>query len=999
MKVLKVCLCFGVAYLLLLSFGHAQQDLWEKLNNQVMSLYQQARYAEAIPVAQRALEVAETTFGSAHERTATSLNNLAQLYRAQGRYGEAEPLYKRALEILEKALGPQHPDVATSLDNLAVLYNAQGRYGEAEPLYKRALGIFEKVLGSRHPDVATSLNNLAEVYPVQGRYGEAEPLYKRALGIYEKAFGPEHPYVATSLNNLAALYHGQGRYGEVEPLYKRALGIYEKAFGPEHPNVAGGLTNLAALYHGQGRYGEAEPLYKWALGTYEKALGPQHPYVATSLNNLAELYRAQGRYGEAEPLYKRAIDIREKVLGPEHPYVATSLNNLAALYYGQGRYGEVEPLCKRALSIYEKAFGPEHPYVATSLNNLAALYHGQGRYGEAEPLYKRALGIYEKALGPEHPYVATSLNNLALLYHAQVRYGDAEPLLLKGQQVVLHNIAQIFPSLSEKEKAAFYSTVQVGFEFFNSFAFERMQQNPAVLKAMFNNQLVTKALLFDATSKVNRLIRNSGDTTLITQFNSWISTKEYLAKSYTLTRREIAQQGIRVDSLEQVANDMEEELSRRSEAFKSAYEKKLITWQEVQSVLKPGEAAIEILRFNLYARRWTDTVYYAALIVTSGPKDHPELVLMENGNDLESVYIGKYRELIRNLKDRFAGEAQARQILGELYRQYWQKIQAKLKGIKRVYLSLDGVYNQINLLTLFNSETGRYLLEDLDIQIVTNTKDLVSYGKTPKREVKNTAELFGYPNYSLGTQRHEQLAANYVRERDVPIYGRTSDSLDRYTLTDLPGTKKEVETVEAQLKSRGWETRKHLGDDALEEAVKAANSPRVLVISTHGYFLEDVKRAKEEGMLFGMQTERVIENPLLRSGLMLAGAQQSLSNDSAARSEKADNGILTAYEAMNLDLDNTELVVLSACETGLGEVRNGEGVYGLQRAFQVAGARTIIMSLWKVSDEATQELMTTFFSNWLSGMTKQEAFKRAQLEVKVNHSLPYYWGAFVMVGE
>jgi len=410
------------------ALGSEHLDVATSLNILAELYRAQGQHGEADPLFRRALGIREKVLGPEHPGVATSLNNLAALYWAQGRYGEAEPLFRRALGIREKALGPEHPDVAASLTNLATLSSGQGRYREAEPLFGRALGIWEKALGPEHPNVATNLTNLAELYRAEGRYEEAEPLYRRALGIREKVLGPEHPAVATSLNNFAELYWVQGRYGEAEPLFRRALGIWEKALGPEHPDVATCLTNLAALYSAQGRYGEAEPLLRRALGIWEKALGPEHPNVATSLNNLVELYSAQGRYGEAEPLLRRALGIWEKALGPEHPNVATSLTNLAELYRAEGRYGEAEPLLRRALGIREKALGPDHPDVAASLNSLAALDGAQGRYGEAEPLLRRALGIREKALGPEHPDVAASLNNLAKVYQTQGRYGEAEPL-------------------------------------------------------------------------------------------------------------------------------------------------------------------------------------------------------------------------------------------------------------------------------------------------------------------------------------------------------------------------------------------------------------------------------------------------------------------------------------------------------------------------------------------------------------------------------------------
>src|SRR5215831_15374365 len=442
------------------------------LNNKASELIGAGKYVEALPLAQRALAIAEKALGLDHPAVAVELNLLAMLYVQLGRYADAEPLYKRALAIpgdldvvaeslnrlamlyvplghyadaepllkrslaiREKALGPDHPDVATALNNLAELYRNQRRYADAEPPYRRALAIFERARGPDHPDVATVLNNLALLYDNQGRYADAEPLYKRALAIFERARGPDHLDLATSLNNLADLYQEQGRYADAEPLYKRSLAIREKKLGPNHPAVAQSVGSLAALDHVQGRYADAEPLYKRSLAIREKALGADHPDVGTSLNNLAELYRVQGRYADAEPLYKRALAISEKAHGPDHSDVATSLNNLAAIYQAQGLYTDAEPLYKRSLAIREKVLDPGHPDVAQSLNNLAELYVSQGRYADAEPLLRRSLAIREKVLDPGHPDVAQSLNNMAAHYLRQGRYADAEPLYIRSLEI------------------------------------------------------------------------------------------------------------------------------------------------------------------------------------------------------------------------------------------------------------------------------------------------------------------------------------------------------------------------------------------------------------------------------------------------------------------------------------------------------------------------------------------------------------------------------------
>ncbi len=907
----------------------------------------------------------------------------------------------------------------------------KGQTKEAVKLAEDALPIAEQEYGRDHPGYADWLSRLAGVYQLLGRYSES--ILLDAIRISKIHHTDRFLFYADLCVTLAKGYYKTGRYKEAEVFYLEALGIWAKQKTPRDSRYIDALYSLGVLYSQLGRYAQAEALTLKALKVAEEAPNRDRDtlaYINCLKSHALACYR-MGKHAEAlVDIIKTIIEYdflnsqeagvdRGQMLWDEAMVFITldEIEKANMLRVNIGKQGDpsnlmtvsrleaARRLVHESIELRRRQFGPNHPDYARGLYVLADINRREGNYSAADSLCTQAIQIIKGTLGERNALYAQLLFESAELSWQTGNYTKAMTFYLNGLDSRATQLNEFFEWMSEADRAAFHSTVVGEFERFDSFAFRYTQGNPSVLGAQLNNRLASKGLLLSTTSRVNRLIRNSGDSLLIRQFNSWLSTKESLARAYTLTRRELAQREINLDSLEQSAKDMEKELSLRSEPFKKVYEKKPITWQELQSVLNPSKAAVEIIRFRLYDKRWTDSVYYAALIVTPQTKDHPELVVLENGNELEGASLGEYREIIEDQKPRVqvggvkVTEAHIKKVLSGLYRQYWQKIQAKLKGIKRVYLSLDGVYNQINLLTLFNSETGRYLLEDLDIQIVTNTKDLVSYADTPKREVKNIAELFGYPNYALGTERHELLAASYQRERDVPIYGRTADSLDRYMLTDLPGTKKEVETIEGILKSRGWETRTHLGDDALEEAVKAVSSPRVLVISTHGYFLEDVQRAKEEGMLLGMQAERVIENPLLRSGLMLAGAQRTLSNDSSARSLKADNGILTAYEAMNLDLDNTELVVLSACETGLGEVKNGEGVYGLQRAFQVAGARTIIMSLWKVGDEATRELMTAFFNNWLSGMTKQEAFNKAQLQLKTKYPEPYYWGAFVMVGE
>ena len=464
---------------------------------------------------------------------------------------------------------------------------------------------------------------------------------------------------------------------------------------------------------------------------------------------------------------------------------------------------------------------------------------------------------------------------------------------------------------------------------------------------------------------------------------------------------ELEERNVNLDSIEQNLNQVEKDLGEASTDFASAFDSKVYTWQDVQKQLGPDEAAVEIIRYRDFlpdsGGTFTGTIHYAALIVKNDGSKLPQLVLIENGNDLENRFLANYRNAIRyKVPDRFT------------YSLFWEPIANQLDGIKKVYLSPDGVYNQVNPVTFRNPQTGEFLLDEIQIQLVSNTKELVILASKKNRGKRGSSELFGFPNYNLGIDDDIDLNQGTEGEErglrgDGLSRGALRGSLSRglrgsllrlmrdgQHIAMLPGTKKEIENISELHQKQGSPFNTLLFDQASEEKLKMIRSPETLHIATHGFFVADPEPITEE-----TEADIYIENPLLRSGLVLAGANKLITQLPLKGEE---DGILTAYEAMNLHLNNTSLVVLSACETGLGEVKNGEGVYGLQRAFLVAGAQSIIMSLWSVDDNATQELMSVFYKEWLKTSDKQVAFRSAQTKLKEKYPEPFFWGAFVMMG-
>ena len=400
----------------------------------------------------------------------------------------------------------------------------------------------------------------------------------------------------------------------------------------------------------------------------------------------------------------------------------------------------------------------------------------------------------------------------------------------------------------------------------------------------------------------------------------------------------------------------------------------------MQAKLKPGEAAVEVLRFRTYTPDeggyFIGRINYMALILTPETKTGPHVFQWTLGGQMEGRMLSFYRNTTKfQMPDSLT------------YNLYWKPLRDELKGVTKVYFSPDGVFNQINPNTLFNPKTNKYLVDELLLELKTNTRDILEEPK--QRKSKSGAYLFGFPDYqTLGYDEAEQEAK---AERSTRALNRSLRSgllrgfLRGDGIPPLPATKIEVENIANEFKTYGNTSTTLLAKQANEGEMKKIKSPPILHIATHGFFLDD-----GELSITSAEQSRFLDNPLFLSGLILASANTDQGNE---------DGILTAYEAMNMSLEDTELVVLSACETGLGTVKNGEGVFGLQRAFLVAGAKTVIMSLWSVDDQATQMLMNNFYTNWLKGMDKHEAFLLAQQDLRKKYAEPYYWVAFIMIGE
>jgi CHAT domain-containing protein/Tfp pilus assembly protein PilF len=964
------------------SLGDNHPDTAISLNDLALLYQYQGRYSEAESLYKEALVTLKKQLGDNHPYTANSLNNLALLYQYQGKYSEAESLYKEALAIIKQQLGDNHPYTATSLNNLAFFYKFQGRYAEAEPFYKEALAIRKKQLGDDHPDIAQSLNNLAGLYQSQGKYAEAEPFYKEALAIMKKQLGDDHPNIATILGNLAELYQNQGKYAEAELLYKEALAIMKKQLGDNHLATAISLNNLAGLYNSQGRYAKAEPLYEEVLATFKKQLGDNHPNTASSLNNLASLYRNQGKYAKAEPRYKEALAIRKKQLGDNHPDTANSLDHLGLLYIYQGRYAEAEPLLKEALAIRKKQLGDNHPDTATSLNNLASLYPNQGRYSEAEPLYKEALAIYKAQLGDNHPLTANSLNNLAVLYQSQNDIPQAINYLTQGIAVEEYNLSQNLNIGDEKQKRDYIKTISGTTNGAISLNLQSAPNNPEATRLALKTILQRKGRILDVLTNSLQILRQQiNDPESQTLLEQLIQKQTQLSnltfqKPETIKSPEIHRQ--QLTNLQSETQQIEDKLSRRSAEFRNLSQP--ITLEAIQKSIPTNAALVEIVRYQPFNQKATK------LSEQFGSPHYAVYILFANG-EIKAQDLGETQPIDdnvtafrRNLADNKTPIPQLQKSARQLDEKLTQPIRQLLGNTKTLLLSPDSALNLIPFEALID-ENNQYLVENYQITYLTSGRDLLR--QKEKFASQQPPLIIADPLYNQTVQK---VALNPKSTRSINI--------DESLFPSLEATKAEAEAIKKILPKAIVLTQAQ----ATENAVKQVKKPNILHIATHGFFLESTKNKNTNQRNDKNEGERnsslqIDENPLLRSGLVFAGVKVSQG--------AGDDGVLSALEATNLNLVGTKLVVLSACDTGNGDISTGEGVYGLRRALVIAGSESQLISLWKVSDSATKDLMIAYYQRLKNGEGRSEALRQTQLAMlkSKDQKHPFYWASFIPSGD
>ena len=816
--------------------------------------------------------------------------------------------------------------------------------------------------------------------------------------------GEVNPNYAATLTNIARYYSQLGDYIKALEFGTKAVEIYKATCGEKHPEYAKSLNNLSLFYSNIGDYGKGVEYATKAVEIIKTALGENHRYYAMALNSLALCYSKVGHYNKAVEFGVKSLEIYKNLYGEHHRDYATSLNNIALYYSRHGDYSKAMEYGSQAMEIRKSLLGIRHPSYATSLGNMANYYYALGNYPKAVEYEGEALEIRKNNLGKLHPYYAMSLGNLARYYSALGDYKKANNFLQQYLSIHQSNTLSQFSSLSSGQRAKLWA--KLSYQFTDYYPYVTFISQSEKAEDLYDKSaLFAKGLLLTTETEMNKLILESGDEEALEMFEELRILRMQLQKLYD---KSFSERHINVDSLEIAASRLENELVLRSKAFGDYTRKLRTSWKDVQAALGKDEIAIEFLSFDVLG---SDSTMVAALTLRKGDKAPKFIPLFEQG---QMEALDDSPALKRNLRDREKFKRTQHFIRPEVTNLVWKPLQEELQGIHHIYFSPAGILHSIGV---------EYLpgMEEYDMRRLSSTREIIDIKENRDIISDNTmATLYGGIDYEasviddkLKLYKDEVSTDSISRSIFMSIQRAFVDSLGLRNgeLDYLPGTLIEVKNIKSSLEKKHREVSMFTGENATETSVKAlsAHTSGILHIATHGiYYTEKEKKLLDARRLLmqgdeGLSSGENEDKALTRSELLFAGANKTLKNENSPMDE--DDGILTALEISKLDLRGLNLVVLSACETGKGDITQGEGVFGLQRGFKKAGASTIVMSLWKVDDEATEMMMSQFYKNLCDGMEKHEALHSAQKHVREytdekgekKYNYPHFWAGFIIL--
>ena len=1028
-----------------MGLGPNHPDVADDLDHLARVLTSLEKYDDALAASDEALAIKESTLESTDIRIARTLEVRGLLLQRKGNYAAARPPLERALTIREQA-EPTHPETAGALSQLGEQLRFEGDLVQAKQLSTRALALAEKTLRPDHPDIASYLRILAIPMIDLGDLAGARALRERALAIAEKSLGSDHPAVAIQLNDLGLSLLSEGEHSAARTMLDRALRIYQRRFGPDYIGVTTEVFNLAIVNAHLGDYQEARRLFKRAIATWERVNGPDYPYLALARSELATVLTAQGLDADATAAYERALAIQERTLGMNHRDVARTLAQLSANLAKRRQFGRALEFSTRALDILEQTGERETRRAAYVLIENGKLRAELGDYAGASASYDRALTIYRRIVGASHPDVATIQVSQAAVLASMQDTSDALQHALAAEQIGRDHLRLMLRDLPERQGLEYAATRPGGLDFALSLAANGAGGGDAA--RVVDSLIRSRGLVLDEMARRRHASADATRADLAPLWASLVSARQRYAN--LVIRGGDEQHPERFAALLEGARrdkeDAERAFAGKSAAFGDDLSRAESGLDDVSAAI-PANAAL--VTFARYDRSLVDSASappattpnrskpaaprkpvpsYLAFVLRSG-QPRPWVVPLGSAGAIDGLVARWHDETTPVTQGRSPVEAEpAYRSAGTALRQrIWDPLRKYLTDASTVFVVPDGALNLVSFAALPVGEK-RYMIETGPIiHYLSAERDLASAGSKPPAGRGLLA--VGGPAFNDGTvfvgasRRGSPLVPTRPDAARKPAGGSRSGATDAdcETLQSLRFPPLDASRMEVRDVARLWtETPVEILENRLatERAFKRdAPGHLVLHLATHGFFVGSdcvpsngrsvagtatgTGRTTPATQLGRSRQRALTVNPLVRSGLALAGANR---RTSAGPDE--DDGILTAEEVSALNLEGVEWAVLSACDTGLGEVKAGEGVFGLRRAFQVAGVRTVIMSLWSVDDDATRLWMRALYQSRLQQhLTTVESVRAASLTIlhdrrtRNQGTHPFYWAAFVAAGD
>lgn len=775
-----------------------------------------------------------------------------------------------------------------------------------------------------------------------------ERLYEENRKLILELAGEDNNLYLENLMNRAVLQQKLANYQESERLFSTAEPLYRERHAGTL-TLALFLRQYANLHFYLGQRDQAKEVFVENLNFYIGKLGEDNIQTSIERNNIGVVELEERRLTEAHALLSRAYNSR-KQMGYEDESFASICFNFGLVHLELNQLDSADKLMTQSLKLWEKISGKQSANYGMTLGGMARVQQQIGNLKKAQEQYLEALEIFKQTLGERHPRYTQLLSRVARLFDESGDTKGAFEYHQKTMENVYFLIKDVFPGLSESEQANYYYSIKYLISRFFEHAIKN--QTPEAIGEMYNAQLRLKGLFGRTAFNQLKRIKDELGPNAAQKYQELLTLKrEYIVAIKAWHKDQLTELLPRIE-------EKEKQLSLQGSGIERVVNPSS-NWRAVKEKLSEDEVAIEIVR--------TDSAYFG--LILSPASQAPEMVALGNTSQLEGPALDVYRNAVKfKLNDTKSLDA------------FWTPFleNPSVQSASKVYMSADGVYHFVNLLGL-PTINDRFLLDDIEIVRLTSTADLL---EPLKNQTDESVVIFGSPKFDLGNKSEQSKVGHWSR------------ALTGTTLTPLPGAKEEAQEIHQTLVASSLETQLFVDDQVSEEELKAVNSPGILHIATHGFFLEPKNQTITDKNILGLESLSDFEHPLLTSGLMLAGSQQTIRGETIGE----EDGILSSLEASVLDLTGTKLSVLSACETGLGSIQNGEGVFGLQRALGLAGSRNLLMSLWKVDDEATKIMMTTFYEHLAGGQSIQSTLRLAQLKVREKYPHPYYWSSFVHLG-